>query len=249
MWTSRRIYSLRIPSLIALLLGLVLTQLSAAAAVADSAPDLAPDIALEVTHRSASAGTDGVKRTLEFTEHVVRRGNTVWIERVMPNHKDEHVDAQASARIEKMAQQHEHPDLSAATRWIEHDPNGKTSLKLVLAHDQMVVNIAPAEYGTVGFDGSWMIACHLIDPAVLSKLEAADKTSDGLWYVSSALQKNGRLRVLWNAQLQVPMQVEFTSGNGDTTRSTSVRILKETQSSPWLATKKYQVKDYTDFLD
>jgi hypothetical protein len=225
--------------------------LAAAAAVAATVVSMpaqaAPDASLEVTHKSVSLGADGIQRSTEFTERVLRRGDTVWVERVIPanaHQEAEHKQAKAGA-----AKDHKHADLSAATRWIQKGADGKLKLKLVSVHDQVVVDIASAEFATVGFDGSWPAAYHLIDPALLQKLKPAAKAGDGQWFESPKAQGANQVRVLWDAKLEVPMQVLTRSANGLSSRSTTVRLLKSADKAPWQSTTGYAVKDYSDFLD
>lgn len=216
-------------------LSLVLVSMSAALA--------APDVSLEVTHQSSVLGSDGIKRSTVFSEKVVRQGDTVWIERVMPagaHREDDHAKAKMGA-----AKDHKHADLSAATRWIQRLPDGKLKFRLVAMHDKVVVNVPPAEYGTVGFDGAWLAAYHLIDPVVLKTMKAGEITSQGQWYENS---KNGsKVRVLWDAKGEMPLQVISQGPNGS--RSTMVKPLSAAIKNPWVITSKFAQKDYSDFLD
>jgi hypothetical protein len=207
----------------------------------------APDLALEVKHASSSLGADGIKRTTDFTETVIRRGQTVWIERLVPQgaHSElEHGQAKSGA-----AKDHKHADLSAASRWIQNDSKGKIRFRLVSVHDKIVVDIAPAEYGNVGFDGSWLAAYHLIDPAILKKLKASEKTEEGQWYESPAADKNNRVRVLWNPEKEIPLKVISISPNGLSSRTTNVRVLSQSPAKPWESVGSFTTKDYSDFLD
>jgi hypothetical protein len=207
------------------------------------AAQAAPDVSLEVTHQSSVLGADGIKRSSVFSERVVRQGDTVWIERVMPagaHHEDDHAKSKVGA-----AKDHKHADLSAATRWIQRLPDGKLKFRLVAMHDKVVVNVPPAEYGTVGFDGGWLAAYHLIDPTVLKTMKAGESTSQGQWYESS---KNGnKVRVLWDAKREMPLEVISQGPNGS--RSTMVKSLGVAIKSPWAMTSKFAQKDYSDFLD
>lgn len=209
----------------------------------------APDVTLEVIHRTSALGTDGIKRSTEFTEKLFRRGNTVWIERVLP--AGAHQEAEHRQAKAKGAKDHKHADLSAATRWIEQRSDGKLKLRLVSDHDHVVVDIAPAEYATVGFDGSWPAAYHLIDPAVLKQLKPATSTaqSQGQWFESLAQSGANRVRVLWDAKLELPLQVQSRSANGSSERTTTVRVLSAGSKTPWTSASSYAVKDYSDFLD
>lgn len=203
----------------------------------------APDVTLEVIHQSNALGADGIKRSTVFTERVVRQGDTVWVERVMPpgaHLEDEHAKAKVGA-----AKDHKHADLSAATRWIQRLPDGKLRFRLVAMHDKVVVDIAPAEYATVGFDGAWLAAYHLIDPAVLKTLKPGEITPQGQWF-ENAKGRNS-VRVLWDAKREMPLQVLSQGANGN--RSTTAKVLSAAAKSPWDVTKKFAQKDYSDFLD
>jgi hypothetical protein len=212
------------------------------------AAQAAPDAYLEVTHRSSSLGADGIQRSTAFTEKVLRRGDMVWIERVLPN--GAHAEAEHAQAKNGTAKDHKHADLSAATRWIQRGADGKLTFRLVAAHDKVIVDIAPAEYGTVGFDGSWPAAYHLIDPVVLKKLKPGAKSGSGQWFESTGkLAISNPVRVLWDSGLEIPLQVHTTSANGNSTRSTTVRVLKAGATAPWSLISAYVVKDYSDFLD
>jgi len=216
-----------------------------AAGLTVGAAQAAPDLTLEVTHQSSAVGPDGILRSTAFSERVVRQGDTVWIERVMPpgaHQEHEHAKAQA-----ENAKNHKHADLTAATRWIQRLPDGKLRLRLVAMHDKVVVDVAPAEYGTVGFDGDWLAAYHLIDPSVLKKLKAAESTPQGQWFENA--KGANTIRVLWDAKREIPLQVISRSDQGRSNRSTTVRILNTMTQNPWGVTQKFSQKDYSDFLD
>lgn len=214
----------------------------------------APDTQVEVTHLSSSLGTDGIQRSTAFTERVVRRGNTVWIERVVPHaaqaaHRHEHDG------VAPVAKGHKHVDLSAASRWIEKLPDGKLKFKLVSTVDKVIVDVAPAEYGTVGFDGSWLTAYHLMDPRGIQGMTPGAKEGAGRWYEAKSKSKStgpggpDTVRLLWDEKLELPLKVSSRNAAGTVTRSTSVRVLGAVTQAPWSAVSAYSVKDYADFLD
>jgi hypothetical protein len=203
----------------------------------------APDVTLEVTHQGNVLGADGIKRSTVFTERVVRQGDTVWIERIMPTGAHQE-DAHAKAKV-GASKDHKHADLSAATRWIQRLPDGKLKFRLVAMHDQVVVDIAPTEYATVGFDGAWLAAYHLIDPAVLKTLKAGETTPQGQWFENT--KGRNSVRVLWDAKREIPLQVLSQGVNGN--RSTIVKVLHTAAKNPWDVAKTFAQKDYSDFLD
>ena len=211
----------------------------AACALAAALPALAQDADLLVRHTIVSAGADGVKRTTEFSERVVRRQDQVWVERIVP--AGWHSAAEHAAGDHG----HKHLDVAAAARWIRRDAaTGKPALRLASAEDKVLVDVAPTDYGNVGFDGSWMAAYHLIDPASLKGLQDTGTRGDLTTYVS---REPGRtLKVVWNRKLQLPVSVE--SSQGPSSRKTVVQV-QPTRAVPWDATAAYQKKDYSDYLD
>lgn len=222
-----------------LLLSQGLAALLAVGAGAVALPALAQDADLLVRHVIVSAGGDGIKRTTEFSERVVRRQDQVWIERIVP--PGWHAGHEHAAGD----QAHKHLDMAVAARWLQRDKAGKPALRLASAEDKVLVDIAPTDYGNVGFDGSWTAAYHLIDPASLKKLKAVGTTGDLTTYTSK--EKDRTLKVVWNDRLQYPVLVE--SSSGPSSRKTMVQARPAGAALPWDATKGYQRKDYSDYLD
>ena len=199
----------------------------------------AQNLNLLLQHTSVAFGADGVKRTFEFSEHVYRRAQWVWVERVMPDAPHSEQDHPHEGA------EHRHLDVAAAARWVSRNANGVTALRLVSSEDKAVVDIAPVEYGNVGFDGSWETAYHLIDPAVLKRMKAGKLDGDLRTYERS--EQGAKLTVVWNERLQFPVSVE-SSGTGGL-RRTVVRQLPAPKVEPWNSLSGYQNKDYSDYLD
>jgi len=210
----------------------------AACAGAAALPAQAQDADLLVRHTIVSAGGDGIKRTTEFSERVVRRQDQVWIERIVP--PGWHVDHEHATGDKA----HKHLDVAVAARWLQRDKAGKPALRLASAQDKVLVDVAPPDYANVGFDGSWTAAYHLIDPASLKKLRPSGTAGDLTTYTSK--DKDRSLKVVWNDRLQYPVLVE--SSNGPSSRRTVVQA-QPAGASPWDATRGYQRKDYSDYLD
>ena len=165
----------------------------------------------------------------------------VWVERVIPagaHTPDEHRRGGA---------EHKHLDVAAAARWISRDGRGAPQLKLVSAEDKAIVGVASADYGNVGFDGSWAAAYHLSDPAVLKQMTPGPRTPQGQWY--SRAGTGGQMRLLWNDRLQLPMQIESQDARGLSRKVTRVRAIPAPRTLPWTGLDGYATKDYADFLD
>jgi hypothetical protein len=205
----------------------------------------ATDLALEVTHQSSSLGADGIKRDTLFTERVIRQGDTVWIERVIP------AGAHTESELEKAKNPkgHKHADLNNAVRWIQKLPDGKLKLRLVALHDKVIVDVAPNEFANVGFDGSWAAAYHLIDPAFLKKLKPAQTEGASQWFFSAPSSSSNSVRILWTQKNEIPTSVLTQNVSGTTKRLTTVRVLSHSPSTPWRNLNQFVVKEYSDFLD
>jgi hypothetical protein len=216
-----------------------LAALLAACAGTVVLPVLAQDADLRVQHVIVSAGGDGIKRTTEFSERVVRRQDQVWIERIVP--PGWHADHEHAAADKA----HKHLDVALAARWLQRGKDGKPVLRLASAQDKVLVDIAPTDYANVGFDGSWTAAYHLIDPASLKKLKPVSTQGDLTTYTSK--EKDRSLKVVWNNRLQYPVLVE--SANGPSSRKTMVQAARPAGAPPWNTTQGYQRKDYSDYLD
>lgn len=223
----------------ALACGLAATAPWAGAQGAVQGVGTGPSLDLQVRHTSISLGADGVKRTAEFSERVHRRPQMVWIERVIPPH------AHSEEEHAKGHQAHKHLDVAAAARWVTRDERGEPRLRLVSAEDKVVIDIARTDYGNVGFDGSWPAAWHLIDPTVLQQLKAAAPVGDTTTYTRQ--DAHGRLTVVWNHKLMVPVSVESSGPQGS--RKTVVQTIAAPATPPWTRLDGYGKKDYSDYLD
>lgn len=203
----------------------------------------AQDLSLLMRHKSVASHPDGLTHTIEFAEKIYRRGDTVWIERVLPAgavHADAH-----------RTNDHRHLDVNTAARWITRGPDGAPTLRLVSAEDQVVVDVAKTDWDNVGFDGSWAAASHLLDPALLGRMkvvEQAAQASDRDRTTTYARQDaNGRLTVVWSEALRVPLRVDADSARGS--RETRIERLPLPAVMPWESIDGYQRKDYADYLD
>ena len=218
--------------------GFVLLPLCLAAATA-----LAQDLDLLVEHRVKAVGADGITRTTEFAERVVRRKDQLWIERVVPAGAREAKAHATGGHDEK------HLDLATAARWITLEGGKTLNLRLVSAEDKTVVSVPAAEYENIGFDGSWDSAWHLLDPRRLEKMKAvADDAPAGMrWYES--VSGGTTVRVLWDEKAGIPRRVQSDNRKGTTRKLMSVQNIAPPKNPPWIAISSYRQRDYTDYLD
>ncbi|MHA7679989.1 hypothetical protein [Cupriavidus sp. PET2-C1] len=224
------------------LLGGLLGCLAAIASPAALAAPAKTPLALRVEHQISSQGSDGVKRDVAFAEHVYRSGDAVWIERELPpgaGHAAEHAPAGAG---------HKHADLSTAARWIEQPPGGKLSVRLISDPLKKTFAVNPAEYGNIGFDGSWATAYHLLDPAALKKMKAVGPVRDGAQEYQLR-RADESVVVLWDVAGQFPRSVQSRSAGGTSTKYTRVTVVATPQRAPWARTAHYTRGEYTDLMD
>ena len=202
-------------------------------------PAAAQDADLLVKHVAISAGPDGVKRTAEFTERIVRRQDQVWVERVVPEGwHPTGTDAKADTS-------HKHLDAVAAARWITRNTDGTATVRLAAREEKVLVDVAKTDFANVGFDGSWVAAYYLIDPAALKFMKASAAKGDLVTYTSN--EANRQVKVVWNQRLKLPLLVE--SSSGPSSKRTTVENLAAAKSLPWDGVKNYNRKDYSDYLD
>lgn len=202
-------------------------------------PVRAQDADLVVRHVAVSTGADGVKRTAEFTERMVRRPGQVWIERVVPaewHTADEHGKSDPS---------HKHLDTAAAARWVTRGVDGSVSVRLASRHDKVLVDVTRTDFENIGFDGSWTAAYYLIDPAALTRMKRVSTDGDLQTYTN--IEVGRQLKVIWNDRLKLPLLVESRSGGSS--KRTSVEVAPQARTLPWEGVKNYARKDYSDYLD
>ncbi len=199
----------------------------------------AQDATLMVKHLAVSVGADGIKRTIEYAERMVRSNNQVWVERIVPpdsHNEEEHKGASKA---------HKHLDVAVAPRWVVRKPDGTLVVHLAARSEQALVNIAKVDYDNIGFDGSWITAYHLIDPASLKRMKVTSTQGNLTSYASN--DANRSIKVVWNDKLKLPVSVE--TRNGTSSKRTLVEVLAQAKTSPWESVKKYHSKEYSDYLD
>ena len=212
----------------------------------------AQDVDLVVTHTIKSLGTDGITRSAEFSERVVRRKDQIWTERIIP--------AEALSLLkEKNINNEKEFDTALASRWVVRRNHAKPELMLVSARAKLVVPIDKPDYENVGFDGSWESAYYLLDPKILTQMRAlgARQADGGQWYESNSQTKRGEstqtshsvTKIFWDETLKYPRQIESTRANKSDTKKMVATKAETTKILPWDLTKTYQHKNYADFLD
>lgn len=212
--------------------------LCVASMTAHAAPP--PDVDALVTYETRQLTTAGVLRTERWQERLVRRGDVVWSERVLPAGRAALHANESSAEHAG----HKHFDFDSAARLVERAPNGELRLRFVDREHRVVVSVPKAEYGAVGFDGNWDAAAYIVPPAVVARMGAV--AADG-WRAEKAKGWSHKLR--WSAAQQVPLRVESRRDDGSVTRVVTVTVMAATASVPWKGIDAFVQKDYDDFMD
>jgi hypothetical protein len=202
-----------------------------------------PDLDLSIRYYSRVLTPEGVLRESRYEERMVRRRDHVWTARVLP---------QEGMREEQTGEEHEHKHFNYVVlpRHVIRDGNG-VKLEFVDVRERTVVSIAPSEYESVNFDGSWANAFFLADPrqvAALPVTARASAVAGARWHEQ---EKNGVFRrVLWDEKRMVPLVIE--TGNRQDTFYRRMEIMPQSTLSallPWQGTASYAQKEYADFLD
>lgn len=209
-----------------------------------SSSAIAGDLNLTIHHKITSLSADGVSRQIEFGERLYRRDNQVWNERIIP--AGAHSDAE---HTDQHNEEHKHLDLAASARWIVRKASGDLQVQLVNHHEKTTMNIGPAEYGNIGFDGDWDAAYHLISPKQLATMKPTGQQapSGSKWYEKHS--PSGWVKVLWDEQNQYPRQVESGNSSKTSRKSMVATITPAPASLPWTGLKTYQQKEFSDTLD
>lgn len=201
------------------------------------------DLAVKVDHDITVLGADGVTRINRFSERLIRRDNQSWVVRVLPPHAHDEDEHKAGDKG------HKHMDLAAAARWVVRQDDGSMRVRLVNDHERMIVEIAPVDYASIGFDGKWTTASQLLDPEQIKRMQPGKRgaPAGARWYEGGT--RNARVQVLWDEKEQYPRRIESTSANG-TGHSTMI-VTREPMPAtlPWKGLAGYAQKDYSDLLD
>jgi hypothetical protein len=199
----------------------------------------APDVDALITYETRQVTAAGVTRTERWQERLVRRGDAVWTERVLPAaavalHANESATEHAG---------HKHFDFDSAARLVQREANGELRLRFVDRERRVVVSVPAAEFGAVGFDGSWEAVAFVVPPAVIARMGAP---SNG-WRCEQA--KGWSHRVRWSEVRQLPTQVESRRDDDSIRRIVSIAPSAPAKSLPWVGLADYTQKEYDDFTD
>ena len=228
---------------------------AAFAAVAGSVEPLAPatsmpDIDARVSYESRQVMSTGVVRVDTWQEHLVRRGNQVWTERILPP------VAHAGHARETVAEHagHRHFNAETSARWLTRKPDGQVEVRFVDREHRIVVSVPQAEFGTVGFDGRFDGAASIVPLSVAQAMtpttaRQARGSTEGQWLTD--FSQGWSHKVLWSSSRQLALRVESTRDDGSVQRRVTVQLLPAApgKPAPWSQLTDYTPKQYDDFMD
>ena len=208
------------------------------------------DIDARVSYETRQVMSSGVTRTDRWQEHLVRRGNQVWTERIRP--AATHA-GQAHETVPEHAG-HRHLNAETSARWLTLKPDGQVEMKFVDRENKVVVSVPRAEFGTVGFDGRFDAAASIVPPAVAHTMahpmaRQAGRSTESRWLTDRG--QGWSHQVLWSASKQLAMRVESRRDDGSVQRIVSVQLLPAAPGKPvpWSQLTDYTPKQYDDFMD
>ena len=227
---------------------------SAGSATAQSAlsgppsPLSPPSLQAVVSYETRQVTKAGITRVETWQENMLRQGDTLWTERILPN-QVAHAAHSGHDHAAKPKTGHKHLDIDIAARWLQKDNAGAVSLRYVDKSDKVVVSIPKAEFGTVGFDGRWDTAAYLVPPDLVAKMKATGPGADGaVWRVEQA--KGWTHRVLWSEAKQIALQVESKKTDGSFSRTIRATLKTDAAATlPWAKLAGYEQKKYDDYMD
>lgn len=209
----------------------------------------AQSYALRLHHDSTVVGTDGVTRIVRFDERLVRKDGDVWLERIVPDDGAPAGASDAQAGQGAPAAGHPHRDTASAVRWVRRDAHGALQVRLVDRHDRLLIDVPRSEYANIGFDGNWVRASQLLDPAVVATMAPMARASQPGTRWRESRHPGGFVRVLWDEGRAVPLKIE-SQHDGGRRRSTMDALVEPLPAVlPWARLDGYADKDYSDLLD
>lgn len=225
-----------------------LLALAFAAGCANAAPPVAaeaPDQNLRIAQHVTTIGKDGVQRETRYADRMIRRADSVWLEREMPaalQHGHDH------AEESRPHVGHAHADTTGAPLWVQRGADGKPQVTMVLRGQRKLIEVDEPNYGNVGYTGSWASTYWVVDPARLKQMQVVGAPRGGVQQYRS--DKDGRsLRIDWDIAGQYPRRIERRDAHGTSVSLTTVTTVAAPKTLPWRTVEGYARGDYSDLLD
>ena len=157
-------------------------------------------------------------------ERLYRADDCVWIEPILS-------DAERDQAHQRNA--NGEPVMRHTAKFIRRRHDGGASLSLVSEEERLIIDVDPADFDALGFDGDFDAASHLLSTQDLYRMIPGRGTRQGRWYESKT--EGEHLYVLWSHVLQLAVAIESTR----TARRSSVHAVVERRSGlgpglmPW----------------
>jgi hypothetical protein len=228
-----------------LLAAAALSVLPLAASAAGDAE--APDQNLRIQHHVLTIGKDGVQRESRYADLMFRRAGTVWIERELPPALRADHDHEASEG--KVHIGHSHADNTAAPLWLRRDAAGKVQVGMVLRQQRKLIEVDKANYGNVGYGGSWANAYWLVDPASLPHMKALGTAGNKGVQRYEVQQGESTLRIDWDVAGRYARKIEQRNAHGTSLNVMTASAIPAPKTLPWQIADAYERGEYSDLLD
>ena len=210
-----------------------------------------PDLDAIVTYESRQVLRSGVTRTEIWKERLIRRADTVWTERILPQDAPDSSGSQSEKSRTIKPKSHKHFDYETAARWLSRNARGDIELRFVDTEHQVVVSVPKTEFATVGFDGRWDAAAHVVPPSVIRQMPQGSlidqRAQQPVWVREK--KAGWSHQVMWSDARQIALQVQSHSLDGAVSRAVSVAPTRASPSLPWLKVQAFEQKTFEDFLD
>ena len=227
-----------------LLAATALAVLPLAASAAGDAE--APDQNLRIQHHVLTIGKDGVQRESRYADLMFRRAGTVWIERELPPALRADHDHEATEG--KVHIGHSHADNTAAPLWLSRDQAGKVQVNMVLRQQRKLIEVDKANYGNVGYGGSWANAYWLVDPASLPRMKPLGAAGKGVQRYELQ-QGESTLRIEWDTVGRYARKIEQRNAHGTSLNVMTASSIPAPKTLPWKTADSYERGEYSDLLD
>lgn len=228
-----------------LLAAAALSVLPLAASAAGDAE--APDQNLRIQHHVLTISKDGVQRESRYADLMFRRAGTVWIERELPPALRADHDHEASEG--KVHIGHSHADNTAAPLWLRRDAAGKVQVGMVLRQQRKLIEVDKANYGNVGYGGSWASAYWLVDPASLPHMKALGTAGSKGVQRYEVQQGESTLRIDWDVAGRYARKIEQRNAHGTSLNVMTASAIPAPKTLPWQIADAYERGEYSDLLD
>ncbi len=237
--------------------------LASAQALCADTPAPVPDLDLTVQFYSKTHTPQGALRETRYEETMIRRGQHVWVMRVLPrlaaspplktppgaslNGRQVHVIHPVS-RPQDVAGAQQNSLVMARHVVIDH---GKLRVEYVFQNSRELIVVPPAEYADLKLNGSWPTSFYLIEPQRVTAMPLSQQASEVAGARWHEQVKDGVFRrVLWDEARQLPLIVEV----GDTAATFFNRIELKPQATlsaarPWQDLSSYTQRAYADFAN